>query len=138
LVGYGAVDYVQSTSAVRDSVEAEATVTEAGVETRSVSTGTGSEIKYQPVVTFTDTYEGDDLFAGSAPARYETESAARNAISGYEPGTKTTVYVDPDDPEPAFLRSQPSGRQFVFIVFGSILALFGGLFVVRRYREEHT
>jgi hypothetical protein len=143
LIGYGAVDYVQSTNAVRESVETEATITEVGVETESSRAGTGGNIEYEPVVTFTYTYEGethtgDDLFPGSVPTRYETESAARNAIAEYEPGTTTTAYVDPDSPETAFLENRTSSRQLLFIAVGLIIAPFGGFFAVKNYRRERT
>jgi len=142
LVGYGAVDYVQSTAVVRDSVETEATITEVGVETESSTTGTGSNVRYEPVVTFTytydgETYTGDDVFPGAVPTRFETESAARNAIAEYESGTTATTYVDPDDPETAFLKNRTSNRQLSFVGIGLILALFGGFFTVRNYRREH-
>ncbi|MFC6942566.1 DUF3592 domain-containing protein [Salinirubellus sp. GCM10025818] len=143
LAGYGAVDYVQSTNAVRDSVETEATITEVGVETESSTAGTGSDIEYEPVVEFTyiyegETYTGDELFPGSVPTRYDSESAARNAIAEYEPETKTTAYVDPDDPETAFLENRTSNRQLLFIGVGLILALFGGFSAVKNYRRERT
>jgi hypothetical protein len=143
LVGYGAVDYVQSTNAVRESVETEATITEVGVETESSTTGTGSNVEYEPVVRFTYTYEGerytgDELFPGSVPTRYDTEPAARNAIAEYEPGATTTAYVDPDSPETAFLENRTSGRQLLLVVVGLIIAPFGGLFTVKNYRRERT
>jgi hypothetical protein len=143
LAGYGAVDYVQSTNAVRDSVETEATITEVGVETESSTAGTGSDIEYEPVVEFTyiyegETYTGDELFPGSVPTRYDSESAARNVIAEYEPGTTTTAYVDPDDPETAFLENRTSNRQLLFIGVGLILALFGGFSAVKNYRRERT
>lgn len=143
MVGYGAADYAQSTSAVRESVETDATITELGVETRSNQAGTGSSIKHQPVVEFTYTYDGeqytgDRLFAGSIPARYDTEAAARDAIRRYERGATTTAYVDPDDPETAFLRNKTSNRQFVFIGVGLVLAAFGGVSVVKNYRQRHA
>jgi hypothetical protein len=143
LAGYGAVDYVQSTNAVRDSVETEATITEVGVETESSTAGTGSDIEYEPVVEFTyiyegETYTGDELFPGSVPTRYDSESAARNAIAEYEPGTTTTAYVDPDNPETAFLENRTSNRQLLFIGVGLILALFGGFSAVKNYRRERT
>jgi hypothetical protein len=143
LVGYGALDYVQSTNAVRESVETEATITEVGVETGSSRTGTGSNVEYEPVVVFTytfdgESYTGDDLFPGTAPVRYETKSAARNAIAEYEPETTTTAYVDPDDPETAFLENRTSNRQFVFVGIGLLLSLFGGFFLVKNYRRERA
>lgn len=143
IVGYGAADYAQSTSAVRESVETEATITELDVETHSVKAGTGSNVKHQPVVEFTYTYDGeqytgDRLFAGSVPPRYDTESAARDAIDRYERGETTTAYVDPDAPETAFLRNETSNRQFVFIGVGLVLTAFGGVSVVKNYRQRHT
>lgn len=141
IASYGAVDYVQSTSAVRDAVETDATITGVAVETETVGTGTSSDVVYQPTVSFTYTYDGqtytgDDLFAGSVPARYDTETAARDAVDEYEPGMTTTAYVDPDDPNSAFLEQQTSNRQFVLVGVGGLLSLFGGYFVVKNYRQQ--
>jgi hypothetical protein len=124
-------------------VETEATITEVGVETESTRAISGSNVKYEPEVKFTytyrgETYTGDDLFPGSTPTRYETESAARNAIAEYEPGMTATAYVDPDDPETAFLKNRTSNRQLLYIGIGLILALAGGTFVVKNYRQERT
>jgi hypothetical protein len=138
LLGFGAVDYVQSTNAVSDSVEVEATITEVGVETESNSAGTGANVEYEPTVAFTYTYDGetyssDNVFPGETPPRYETESAAQDVITAYEPGTATTAYVDPESPNQAFLKNRTSNQQFIFIAVGAAFALGGGFFTARNY-----
>lgn len=140
VMGYGAVDYVQSTNAVRDSVETEATITEVSVETVYSGTGSRSTVKFEPVVAFTysyqgETYTGDDLFPGSVVPRYGTESAARDVIAAYEPETTTTVHVDPDNPETAFLKNRTSNRQLTFAGIGLVLTLVSALSMVRNYRR---
>jgi|APHM01.1.fsa_nt_gi Protein of unknown function (DUF3592). len=140
VMGYGAVDYVQSTNAVRDSVETEAMITEVSVETVSSGTGSSRTVNFEPVVVFTysyqgETYTGDDVFPGSVVPNYGTESAARDVIAAYEPETTATVYVDPDNPETAFLKNQTSNRQFVFAGIGLVLTLLSALSAVRNYRR---
>jgi hypothetical protein len=142
-LGFGAVDYVQATNAVGDSVEVEATITEVGVETVSNPAGSGATVKHEPTVAFTYTYDGgtytsDDVFPGETPPRYEQESAARDVIEPYEPEMTTTAYVDPETPGQAFLENRTTGRQFVFMAVGAVGALFGGFFSVRNYRRDRA
>jgi hypothetical protein len=141
IASYGAVDYVQSTDAVRDAVETDATITDVDVRSESVGSGTSRSVEYQPTVSFTYTfdgrqYEGDDLFAGSVPPSYETERAARDVVSEYESGMTTTAYVDPDDPDTAFLKNRTSNQHFLLVGIGVVMALFGAFFVVKNYRER--
>jgi hypothetical protein len=138
IASYGAVDYVQSTDAVRDAVKTDATITDVDVQSESVGSGTSKSVEYQPRVSFTysfdgQQYEGDDLFAGSVPPSYETEQAARDVVSEYESGMATTAYVDPDT---AFLKNRTSNRHFLLVGTGMVMALFGGFFVVKNYRER--
>jgi hypothetical protein len=81
-------------------------------------------------------YEGDDLFAGSVPPSYETEQAARDVVSEYESGMTTTAYVDPDNPDTAFLKNRTSNRHFLLVGIGVLMALLGGFFVVKNHRER--
>ncbi|WP_225307852.1 MULTISPECIES: DUF3592 domain-containing protein [unclassified Haloarcula] len=143
LVSFGAVDYVQSTNAVSESVKVEATITEVGVETKGSSTGSGATVKHEPVVEFTytyagETYTGDKVFPGATPPRYDTEAAAQDVIAEYESETETTAYVNPDAPDQAFLKNHVSNRQYIFIGVGSVLALLGGFFTVKNYRRDRA
>lgn len=70
------------------------------------------------------------------PPSYETERAARDVVSEYESGMTTTAYVDPDDPDTAFLKNRTSNQHFLLVGIGVVMALFGAFFVVKNYRER--
>jgi hypothetical protein len=48
----------------------------------------------------------------------------------------TTAYVDPDDPDTAFLKNRTSNQHFLLVGIGVVMALFGAFFVVKNYRER--
>lgn len=139
LVGYGAYDYVEQSDAVRDAVAVEATVVEAGVET--TSTPGSSDVEFRPTVRYRYTYDGTaytgtDLFPGSVPPTYDTESAARDVLAGYEAGAAATAYVDPAAPGDAFLENRTSNTPLLLAGIGAVLALLGGASAVRNYRRR--
>ena len=139
VVGYGAVDYAGQTDALEDAVAVEATVIEAGVETTSTP-GTG-DVEFRPTVRYRYSYDGSaytgtDLFPGSVAPTYDTESAAREALAGYEPDAAVTAYVDPAAPEAAFLEDRPSNTPLVIAGIGAVLALLGGASALGNYRDR--
>lgn len=141
LVGYGAYDYAESTSAVRDSVQVDATITETGIETTATSGSASRDVELRPTVAFTYTYEekaytGNRIFPGSGAPAYDTESAARDVIAGYEANTTVTAYVDPANPDEAFLKNQVSNRPVVLVGIGLVMALFGGNSTLKNYRDQ--
>lgn len=140
LVAYGGYDYVESREAVRDAVTVEATITDRGVETTSSRTGSGSDVEYEPTVAFTYEYEGERhtgtaVYPGRVDTSYDTEAGAREVVAPYEPGTTVTAYVDPADPDAAFLRDRVSNDQFLLVGIGAVLALFGAYSAVRNRRR---
>ncbi|WP_318568669.1 DUF3592 domain-containing protein [Salinigranum marinum] len=140
VTGYGVFDYVQQSDAVRESVEVDATITEVGVETES-SPSSGTGVEYEPRVEFAYEYRGDshtgtDLFPAEIAPRYDTRSAAESAVRAYEEGTTVTAYVDPDDPDDAFLRHETSNAPLLAVGIGAVFALLGGLSTAKRYRTR--
>jgi hypothetical protein len=139
VAGYGVYDYTQQADAVAEAVEVDATVTEVGTESQSTSSTSG--VDYEPRVRFTyeyegTTYEGTRLFPATVAPEYDTESAARDAVSGYEVGENVTAYVVPDDPDGAFLRDRRSNAPLTLAGIGGIVSLLGGALSVKRYRER--
>lgn len=138
ITGYGVYDYTQQSDVLDDAVEVEATVTEVGVESQSSSSTSG--VDYEPRVRFTyeyegTTYEGTRLFPATTAPEYETESAARDAVSEYAENQTVTAYVVPDDPDGAFLRAQRSNAPLTLAGIGGVISLLGGAVTVKRYRE---
>ena len=135
--GYGAYDYTQQSDAVDDAVEVDATITDLGVE--PVATGSSTGTSYRPTVRFTYEYEGTEytgtnVFPSAITSDHDTESAARAVTDGYAVGEPATAYVDPSDPDGAFLRSQTSNAPLVAVAIGVGFVLVGGRSALRRVR----
>ncbi|GAA0549028.1 DUF3592 domain-containing protein [Halorubrum ejinorense] len=135
--GYGAYDYTQQSNAVEGAVEVDATVTELGVE--PVTTGSSTGASYRPTVRFTYEYDGRDhestnVFPSAIEPNYDTESAARAVLDGYAVDETATAYVDPSDPDGAFLRSQTSNAPLLAVAVGVGFVLVGGRSAVKRVR----
>ena len=139
LSAYGGYDYHQQRDALDDAVEVNATVVETGVEATSGSSSPGAE--YRPTVSFEYRYGGENytshsVFPSSSTPNYDTESAAREVLAGYEAGSEATAYVDPDQPADAFLLREASGGPLLAIGIGAALALLGaGAFLTGRRRR---
>lgn len=136
--GYGAYDYVQQSDAVENAVEVDAEIVETGVE--SSSTNRRSGVDYKPDVQFSYRYEGTsytgtNIYPASTTPSYDTESAARSALDGYEPGEMVTAYVDPADPADAFLKNQTSNAPLLIVAMGLFFSVAGGVSSVRKYRS---
>jgi len=139
LTGYGGYDYQQQRAALEDAVEVNAAVVETGVETTSGSSSPG--VDYRPTVTFDYRYGGENytshsVFPSSSTPNYDTKSAAREVLAGYDAGSEATAYVDPDEPADAFLIREASGGPLLAIGIGVALALLGtGAFLTGRRRR---
>ena len=128
IASYGGYDYIQQTEAVRDSVQIDATVTELSIETDS-GTSSNPGVEYEPTVAFEYTYDGTQytgtkLYPADIEQNYETRSAAKSAIDGYERGAQTTAYVDPDEPSDGFLKNKTSNAPLVALGLGGVFTLF--------------
>jgi hypothetical protein len=139
LIGYGAYDYIEQTDAVRDAVEVEATVVEVGIE--SSSPPGSAEVNHRPTVEYTysyrgQSYTGDSISPGPNAETYETEAAAREAVSAYEPNGTVTAYVDPAAPGDAFLENEVSNTPFGLVTLGLVGMLLGGASTVKNYRQR--
>lgn len=139
VTGYGVYDHTQQADAVASAVEVDATVTEVGVESQSA--GSTSGVNYEPRVRFSyeyggTTYEGTRLFPATVAPEYDTEAAARDAVSGYEVGATVTAHVVPEDPDGAFLRDRRSGAPLTLAGIGAVVSVLGGALSLRRYRED--
>ena len=139
VVGYGAYDYVEQTDAVRDAVKTEATIVETGIESSSPPGST--EVNHRPTVEYTYRYEGQSytgerIHPGPTAETYETEAAAREAISAYEPNATVTAYVDPAAPGDAFLENEVSNTPFGLVALGLVGLLLGGASTAKNYRQR--
>ncbi|TKX43183.1 MULTISPECIES: DUF3592 domain-containing protein [unclassified Halorubrum] len=137
VTGYGAYDYTQQSDAVDDAVAVDAAITDVGVE--STSTGSSPGADYRPTVRFTYEYEGTEyasanVYPSAITSNYDTESAAREVVAAYAVNESTTAYVDPADPDGAFLKAQTSNAPLFAAALGLLLALGGGVSAVGRIR----
>lgn len=132
--GFGAYDYTQQSEAIENSVEVDATITGKSVE--SVTGGSATGTKFDPVVTFEYSYEGEsytgnDIYPSTTSKNYDTKSKAKSAIGEYEKGETVTAYVNPDSPSEAFLENEESSSPLLFAGVGVVFVL-GGIFVLFR------
>lgn len=139
VAGYGVVDYAGQSDAVADAVEVDATVTAVGVE--EASTPGDATVDYTPRVRFEyvfqeTTYTGTRLYPATIAPEYDTRSAAEDAISDIDEGDTVTAYVDPSDPDGAFLRRDTSNAPLLAVAIGGVLALFGGYTTTTRLRAR--
>ncbi|TKX73095.1 DUF3592 domain-containing protein [Halorubrum sp. GN11_10-6_MGM] len=135
VTGYGAYDYTQQSDAVEDAITVDATITDLDVE--STSTGSSAGVDYRPTVRFTYEYDGTEyastnVFPSAITSNYDTESAAREVVAAYAVGEPATAYVDPADPDGAFLREQTSNAPLFAAALGLCFVLVGGASTVRR------
>lgn len=118
-LGYLAHDYHEQVSVLDDAEEVEATVMDVGIEEEG-RRGT----RYRPSVEYEYEYDGsthtsDNVFPGSFERTYDTEAEAREVLEPHTEGQVTTAYVDPSDPETAFLERETTNQP---IWYGGIVA----------------
>lgn len=102
-IGYAGYDYTQQSAAIEEAVAVNGTVTETDIE----ETGTRG-VQYEVTVVFTYEYEGtryesNRLYPTTLSPTFETESKAQSVLAPYEQNETTTAYVEPSDPDSAFL-----------------------------------
>ena len=136
VTGYGAYDYAQQSDALTNAVEAEAELTETGVEANSG--GRRSGVSYRPTVRFTYEYDGTtytstNVYPATIAPTYDRKAEARSVLDGYEAGDTVTIYVPPGDPDDAYLKRQATNAPLLAIGVGLFFVLAGGIFTVRRY-----
>jgi len=129
LVGYGAVGYVQASTALSDTVEVDAQITETNIEEVTAFRG---DTMYAPAATFEYRYQGatytsDHVFPAGTTERYRSRETAESLLAEFPAGETVTAYVSPGEPGEAFLRDARSDTSGRFFVFGGFIALVGGL-----------
>lgn len=136
IASYGGYDYIQQTEAVRESVQVDATVTERSIETNS-GTSSNPGLEYEPTVEFEYVYNGTEytgtkLFPAEIKRDYKTRSAAESAVAEYEPGARTTAYVEPEEPGDAFLKNETSNAPLIALGIGGIFSLLTAVSAVKK------
>lgn len=136
--GFGVYDYVQQSDAVEDSVEVDAEILELGAETSGSTGSSGTD--YRPTVRFEyeydgTSYTGTSVFPSETTPNYDTRSAARSVLEEYETGETATAYVDPANPDDAFLKNQTSNAPLLFVGIGLFFVAVGGVSTAKRYRQ---
>lgn len=137
--GFGAYDYIQQSDAVANSVEVNAEIIETGVVEAS-SPGSSLGADHKPTVQFTynhegTSYTGTNVFPAETSPDYDTRSEARSVIDGYETGDMVTAYVDPAEPDDAFLKNQTTNAPLLFAGIGILFIIVGGVSVAKLYRR---
>jgi hypothetical protein len=140
LTGYGAYDYVQQSDAIRSADEVDATITDLEIETESARAG-NARVNYEPRVEFTyeyqgESYTGTNVFPATIAPEYEQRSNAESVIDEYEEGMTVTAYVDPADPNDAFLKNKTSNTPLLAAGIGAVISLLAAASAVKKYRNN--
>lgn len=127
LVGYGAYNYQQQSTALQDTVEVNATVTGTDLTT-DIRRGNRD---FAPEVTFeyryqNTSYTSDNLYPAGSGSNYDSESNARDVLAEYPEGATVTAYVNPSSPGRAFLVDEQSNKPLTFAVLGVLTVFVAG------------
>jgi hypothetical protein len=131
LTGYGVYDNTQQSNALEDAVEVNATITDVGTER--------VDLKFVPHVEYTyeyrgQSYTGTNLYASDLVTPFEQRSGAEAAVEEYERGATVTAYVDPADPDDAFLEHRSSTGPSTTTGVGALLAIVGTVSLLWAFR----
>jgi hypothetical protein len=134
LLGYGFTQYRGQAQSLENAENITATITDTGIETDSSRRG---GIDYRAEVEFRYSFEGqeytsDNIYPLQAGKDFDTESAAQDFLENYPEGEAVNAYVNPDNPEGAFLKSQRSNQPVILMVIGGFLMVIGGYNSVKR------
>ncbi|WP_132060566.1 DUF3592 domain-containing protein [Halorussus amylolyticus] len=137
LVGYGAYNYQQQSTALEHTVEVNATVAETDIAT-DVRRGNRDFI---PEVTFeyryqNTSYTSDNIYPAGSGSNYNKESKARDVVQEYEEGTTVTAYVNPSSPDSAFLENEKSDKPLTLVGIGTITLLVAGRHIFKSSQES--
>ncbi|WP_424016188.1 DUF3592 domain-containing protein (plasmid) [Halorientalis pallida] len=128
------VGFASSTAEISGAQEIEVTVIETGVTEQ----GTGTNSGYIPQVRYKyeingETYESENVYPGIGDRKFASRDEAKAVASSYDNGTTARGYVDPENPEQAFLEKPSVARQIfdqigyaVGTLIGLVLSVFGG------------
>ncbi|ELY94234.1 hypothetical protein C483_03680 [Natrialba hulunbeirensis JCM 10989] len=140
LVGVGIIwlgysDYTTQEERLENAVEVDAEIVETDVDRRSSSSGSSGST-YYPVVEFEysyeeSTYTSSNLHASDSRSGHSSRSAAQSITDEYPEGEQVTAYLDPSEPEAAFLETEQSNAPFLWMVLGAFFVLVGGGMVVK-------
>lgn len=135
-VWFGYLSYQQQQSDLENAVETDGVVQDTSIEKdvsrrdRDDDGRQETETKYEPAVTYTYTYEGqnyttDSVYSGG-DKRFDDRSGARDVIDRYQSGETITVQVNSEEPDRAFLIERDASQtQFIFMGVGGFFALLG-------------
>ncbi|OIB56503.1 DUF3592 domain-containing protein [Natrialba sp. SSL1] len=140
LVGAGVIwlgysDYTTQEERLENAVEVDAEIVETDVDRRSSSSGSSGST-YYPVVEFEYTYEestytSSNLHASDSRSGHSSRSAAQSIVAEYPEGEQVTAYLDPSEPEAAFLETEQSNAPVLWMVLGAFFGLVGVGMVVK-------
>lgn len=133
-VSFSWVGFASSTAEISGAEEIQVTVIDTGVTEQ----GTGTNSGYIPQVKYTyeingETYESENVYPGIGDRKFADREGARAVASSYGNGSTARGYVDPDNPEQAFLEKPSMTRQLfdqvgyvVGVLVGLVLSVAGG------------
>ena len=153
LTAFAVMEYQSQVNALDNADEVEATIVDSEVllyDDGFDSTGTDDrdpdEREYRKHVEFEYEYEGQqyrstNIDIAGTTERYDEREDAETALAEYPEGGQVTAYVDPDDPDEAFLEAGVPTTTYLLIGFGAFLivgAVVMAAVYVRMQRKQQS
>lgn len=88
------------------------------------------EVSYSYVVDG-QRYTSENFRPGTGRETFRDRAEAAALLDGYEAGQQVTAYVDPQNPEQAFLSTETGDAPYYFIGFGGLFAFAAGVGLLR-------
>lgn len=124
LTGYGVTQYWGQSQSLDNAVNIAATVTDTNIRTDSSRRG---GIDYQAEINFDYSYEGekyssDFIYPLDDDKEFNRESTAEEFLQDYSGGEQVEAYVNPSEPENAFLKDSRSNEPLILMLIGGLMA----------------
>lgn len=134
----GVTQHARQRRLLREAVPVEAVILESGVSgSKSADTDprvlrSTSTTSYTPLVRFKYrvqgiAYESAMLYPTIIERGYPSADAAREAVREFPAGATVRAFVDPAQPDKAFLRNQEGAGPVVFVIVGLLVPVFGAV-----------
>ena len=123
---------------IQRAVEVQAEVLAVGIEDYTTGSGSNRERHWRPVVRYRYEHAGRVLESDRVTplGKGGSHQWAQELAARFEAGAETSVWIDPDDPERAFLVEVRSTKTLVGIFVGLIIAFATGVGLLRQRGRE--
>jgi len=134
IAGYGFTQYQGQQDYLENTENISATVTDNSIRTDSSRRG---GIDYQAEISFEYSFQGENFSSNfihplDTDKEFNSETEAEKFLEDYQEGETVDAFVDPDNPDEAFLKAERSSEPLLMMIIGALLTGLGSYKVVQR------